>query len=295
MSLFGNYNTPGRGVLKAPQEKKGIFKFFEVYGRHMWKLMELNLLYFVFCIPLTLMVILMLMTSNPIWLLLAIPSVLVGPATAAMTKVCRNYSQERNAFLLHDFWDSFKKNFKQSVFIGIVDVIMIVSVWIACFQFLMNESLPDGSLVFICIMICCATLVFIMHFYIYLEIVALNLSIGSILKNAVFLVFLGVKRNFIALIINLAIISLIVLFLPFSVFAVIFLPLSLMCFTTTFICYPVIQKYIVNPYYEERGERNPELGPITEEDIAENAVFVDRGGSEKEIKATPKAHGKVIK
>ena len=52
MSLFGNYNTPGRGVLKAPQEKKGIFKFFEVYGRHMWKLMELNLLYFVFCIPL---------------------------------------------------------------------------------------------------------------------------------------------------------------------------------------------------------------------------------------------------
>ena len=90
MSLFGNYNTPGRGVLKAPQEKKGIFKFFEVYGRHMWKLMELNLLYFVFCIPLTLMVILMLMTSNPIWLLLAIPSVLIGPATAAMTKVCRN-------------------------------------------------------------------------------------------------------------------------------------------------------------------------------------------------------------
>ena len=60
-----------------------------------------------------------------------------------------------------------------------------------------------------------------MHFYIYLEIVALNLSIGSILKNAVFLVFLGVKRNFIALIINLVIISLIVLFLPFSVFAVI--------------------------------------------------------------------------
>ena len=29
MSLFGNYNTPGRGVLKAPQEKKGIFKFLK--------------------------------------------------------------------------------------------------------------------------------------------------------------------------------------------------------------------------------------------------------------------------
>lgn len=61
-----------------------------------------------------------------------------------------------------------------------------------------------------------------------------------------------------------------------------------MCFTTTFICYPVIQKYIVNPYYEERGERNPELGPITEEDIAENAVFVDRGGSEKRSRRLPR-------
>ncbi len=107
--------------------------------------------------------------------------------------------------------------------------------------------------------------------------------------------FVSLIGLLIALIITLVIISLIVLFLPFSVFAVIFLPLSLMCFTTTFICYPVLQKYIVNSYYEERCECNPELGSITEEDIAENAVFVDRGGSEKEIKAAPKAHGKVIK
>ncbi len=268
-----DYQSSGKGVSKSAPQKKPFFKYWEIFGRKFWKLIELNMLYVLFCIPI----------------------ITFGPATAALTHVMRKFILEQPCFVFDEFFTAFKKNFKQSVFIGIVDVIMIVSVWIACFQFLMSESLPDGSLVFICIMICCATLVFIMHFYIYLEIVALNLSIGSILKNAVFLVFLGVKRNFIALIINLAIISLIVLFLPFSVFAVIFLPLSLMCFTTTFICYPVIQKYIVNPYYEERGERNPELGLITEEDIAENAVFVDRGGSEKEIKAAPKAHGKVIK
>ena len=251
-----DYQSSGKGVSKSAPQKKPFFKYWEIFGRKFWKLIELNMLYVLFCIPI----------------------ITFGPATAALTHVMRKFILEQPCFVFDEFFTAFKKNFKQSVFIGIVDVIMIVSVWIACFQFLMNESLPDGSLVFICIMICCATLVFIMHFYIYLEIVALNLSIGSI-----------------ALIINLVIISLIVLFLPFSVFAVIFLPLSLMCFTTTFICYPVIQKYIVNPYYEERGERNPELGSITEEDIAENAVFVDRGGSEKEIKATPKAHGKVIK
>ena len=188
MSLFGNYNTPGRGVLKAPQEKKGIFKFFEVYGRHMWKLMELNLLYFVFCIPMTLMVILMLMTSNPIWLLLAIPSVLVGPATAAMTKVCRNYSQERNAFLLHDFWDSFKKNFKQGTIMGAIDIIFAIGfmVGIPMYKYWAEQN----SMIYIPFVICisCLIVFFMMHFYIYLMISSTNLNMKQIIKNSFYLV-----------------------------------------------------------------------------------------------------------
>lgn len=267
-----DYQSSGKGVSKAAPQKKPFFKYWEIFGRKFWKLIELNMLYIVFCIPV----------------------ITFGPATAALTHVMRKFILEQPCFVFDEFFTAFKKNFRQSVFIGIIDVILIVSVGIAGFQFFMSATLPEGSLVFICILICCATLVFMMHFYIYLEIVALNLSLGAILKNSVFLVFLGVKRNFLALVINLTIITLIALFLPFSVFVVIFFPLSIMCFTTTFICYPVIQKYVINPYYEERGERNPELG-ITEEDVAENAVFVDRGGTEKEIKAAPKARGKVIK
>lgn len=268
-----DYQSSGKGVSKAAPQKKPFFRYWEIFGRKFWKIIELNMLYVLFCIPV----------------------ITFGPATAALTHVMRKFILEQPCFVFDEFFTAFKKNFKQSVFIGIVDIIMMVSLFVALFQYLALDKLPDGAIVYICIMVCCATLVFMMHFYIYLEIVALKLSLGAILKNAVFLVFLGVKRNFINLVINLAIVTLIVLFLPYSVFAVIFLPLSLMCYTTTFICYPVVQKFIINPYYEERGERNPELGPITEEDIAENAVFVDRGGSEKEIKATPKAHGKVIK
>ena len=77
MKLFGNYDKPGRGVPKAPVEKKGWVKCIEVYGRRVWQLMGLNLLF----------------------LLSIIPVVTIGPAIAAMTKVCRNWSQERNAFL----------------------------------------------------------------------------------------------------------------------------------------------------------------------------------------------------
>ena len=89
MSLFSKYDEPGRGIPKAPVEKKGFFKFMEIYGRRGWKLVQLNLIY----------------------LLALIPIVTFGPATAAMTKVCRNWSQERNAFVWVDFWEAFRKNF----------------------------------------------------------------------------------------------------------------------------------------------------------------------------------------
>ncbi|WP_417718156.1 YesL family protein, partial [Ruminococcus sp.] len=257
MSLFGNYNTPGRGVLKAPQEKKGIFKFFEVYGRHMWKLMELNLLYFVFCIPLTLMVILMLMTSNPIWLLLAIPSVLVGPATAAMTKVCRNYSQERNAFLLHDFWDSFKKNFKQGTIMGAIDIIFAIGfmVGIPMYKYWAEQN----SMIYIPFVICisCLIVFFMMHFYIYLMISSTNLNMKQIIKNSFYLVSLGIKQSLWSLLASLIVIVMMYLFLPYSLFILPFWPLSFICFVTCFNCYPVIRKHVIQPYYDQRGESNP--------------------------------------
>lgn len=268
-----DYQSSGSGVSKIAPQKKPFFRYWEIFGRKFWKIIELNLLYILFCIPV----------------------VTFGPATAALTHVMRKFILEQPCFVFDEFFTAFKKNFKQSVAIGIIDVVGVAALVVALFEFMATDKLPEGMIVYICVFICLATLLYIMHFYIYLEIVALKLSLKAMLKNALLLVFLGVKRNFIALVINLVIITLAVLFLPYSIFVIIVFPLAFMSFTTTFICYPVIQKYIINPYYEEHGERNPELGSISEEDIAENAVFVDRGGSEKEIKAVPKAHGKVIK
>lgn len=264
-----DFQSSGKGVAKGAPEKKPFFKFFEIFGRKFWKIIELNMLFVLFCIPV----------------------VTFGPAMAAMTHVMRKFILEQPCFMFQEFWTAFKKNFKQSLVIGIVDVLCIASLLISLYQFLYVTSLPDGYFVFMCLFIGVGSIFFMMHFYIYLEIVALNLNLPAILKNSLLLVFLGVKRNFLALIINLVIIALIVLFLPYSIFAVVFFPLAWMCFSTVFICYPVIQKFIVNPYYEERGERNPELPPQTE---GEN-LFVDRGGFEQEIKYKEKPKGKVIR
>ena len=60
-----------------------------------------------------------------------------------------------------------------------------------------------------------------------------------------------------------------------------FMPVSFIGFIVVFNCYPVVQKYVINPYYTQRGEVNPEL--VAAEDAG---VFVDRGG--KEAPSTPR-------
>ena len=52
MGLFGNhYERAGSGIAKNAPKKKGIFRFFEIFGRKFWKLFELNLLYFLSFLP----------------------------------------------------------------------------------------------------------------------------------------------------------------------------------------------------------------------------------------------------
>ena len=46
-----------------------------------------------------------------------------------------------------------------------------------------------------------------------------------------------------------------------------------------FNCYPVIRKYVIQPYYDERGERNPELDYVDEDG---ETVFVDAPELEEE-------------
>ncbi|MBQ9375351.1 MAG: YesL family protein [Ruminococcus sp.] len=272
MSLFGNYDTPGKGVPKAPMEKKGIFKFFEVYGRRFWKLLQLNIIYVVFCIPV----------------------VTFGPATAAMTKVARNYSQERNAFVFGDFIDTFKKCFKQSFIMGIIDVVASVLFYIAINVYYHLAQQNSIMYILLVIAISLTIIFFMMHFYIYLMIVSTNLSLKHILKNSLFLVSLGLKGSIITLLTWVLVVLLLVLVYPFTFFVLLIWPLSFMCFVTSFNCYPTIRKYVIQPYYDSRGEDNPEFDYLKAKD--DEVVFEDNPEIETvpEKKQTGKK-GKVIK
>ena len=136
--------------------------------------------------------------------------------------------------------------------------------------------------------------VLLMNFYIFPQIVALNLKMPQILKNSLILAFVNIKGNLITLAFYLIWLALFGIFLIPMLIMLPILPLAWLSFLTVFNCYPAIQKYIINPFYEQQGLRNPELPE--ENDDEEDVIFEDRGGEEAPmvIKKQDKG-GKVIK
>lgn len=299
MGLFYNYENSGSGVAKNGPKKKPFFRFWEQFASKFWKLITVNFLYFIFSgIVLVIASFLLVgFTGNAYLYLVAVPILfLFGPATAAVTQIMRKFVLEKPIFLWDEFKTAYKNNFRQALPVGIFDM-AFCSMFIYGIFFYSEAILNTSSVENYALMIISAAIAvyFLMaHFYIYLEIVSLTLPLGKIVKNALLLTIMGIKVNIINFIVWLLFISAIVLLFPYSVFALPFIPFAWLMFLTAFNCYPVIQKYIINPYYESKGMKNPELPDDDEDD--EDRIFTDRGGSEPEIvKKKAKGIGKIIR
>lgn len=124
---------------------------------------------------------------------------------------------------------------------------------------------------------------------------ATNLSLKNLIKNSFALAFVAMKSNIIILAITIVVlIGMLLLFnYLFPVFMLLlpFFPAAFLWFVTCFNSYPVIQKYVINPYYTSIGEVNPELIDDSSDD---EAVFEDMGGKEKPIEKRKKTKGKRI-
>lgn len=299
MGLFYNYENSGVGVAKNAPKKKPFFRFWEQFFLKFWKILLVNFIFFVFSGLILALLGFMLWgeTGNTYFLFLASPVLIFfGPAAAASMQVMRKFVLEKPIFTFDEFKKSYRANFFQALPVGIFDVLFIAAfVYGISFYTQAIEADPSmGNYALMIISTAIAVYVFIAHFYIYLEIVSLTLPIGKIVKNAVLLTIMGIKVNVINFLISLIFIGLAYLFFPYSTMVLPVIPFGWLMFLYAFNCYPVIQKYIVNPYYESRGERNPELPEEEEED---SHIFTDRGGDEPEIrkKRQTKGVGRIIK
>ncbi len=253
-----------------------------MYFGRFWKMLKLSLLTFLFCIPI----------------------VTVGPALTGMTKVLRAYVLDKDVFIWHEFWKGFSRNLKKSFLTGIIDIIFTVSLICAVnvYPALGDAAEAAGQSGVIYTVLCVisvsfALTVLMMNFYAFPMIAATELSFKNIVKNSFFLTCLGLKKNLITLLILFLTAALLFIGTLVSKLTLVLIPvwaISFCGFVIIFNSYPLIQKYVIDPFYAEKGMDNPEYDYLKPLD-AEDAVFLDKGGEEAPIEGKKKkTKGKTI-
>ena len=197
-----------------------------------------------------------------------------GPANAGMTYILRAYTRGEFAYLWHDFFHTIKKNFFGSILLGFADLLVMILLGYSTYVYYVTPG--GGNTLLFVLMFAMCVIYFIMRFYLYILLITFKLSPIKLIKNALILALLGIKRNFMA-ILGIAVLMLIyvVIFMfsiPFGIIAPFFIIISNGSFISCFAAYPNVKKYMIDPYYSEHPTKDKD-----ELTIEDEPIFIDRG------------------
>lgn len=263
-NLFGiDYEKAGKGVPEDGSREGGFLRFFKIIQRKFWAMIRVNLLQVLFSLPAFGFSVLLLsymyvpVTPDNLdfdfslrifigFMLVSLQVVTTGPLHAGFIYILRNYSREENAFVWSDFIKGIRDNWKRSLAVMIIDLLVAFIVSFT-YMFYSTHAGEAGAMseVSRVILIIIALLYAMMHMYIYPMMVTLDLTVKQLYGNA--LRFAVAK-----FLPNLGILAIIVLFglLLFvntlaGLFALLLAGYSLTGFLSTFYAYGAIDKYIV--------------------------------------------------
>jgi uncharacterized membrane protein YesL len=196
---FFDYTRPGKGVRKDEPKRSHFAMFWILLQRKFFKIIQTNFLFLVCCLPLLAVIFCYLfgfIPSLPVFFALLAVSILpVGPGAAGMTYILRNFANEQPVFLLSDFWDTFRSNFRQAAIYGyLVAAVGIALYWTGSFYSL-NAPQNPWMYVPLCIILFLAITFLLANFTIFLMIVTLDLPLPAIIKNGFLLGGLCLKSN----------------------------------------------------------------------------------------------------
>ncbi len=240
MSLFTRYDKEGPGVPKNARPKKTFAVFFETLFRNAWKMIPVSLVYsLLFLVP-------------------------CGFAAVGITGVTRNLCRGRHSFGLSDFFMTIKKNWKQALGMGFLNVILTVLIVLAGrFYFSYAES---GGL-FFTIALGVSVFLFlyfsVMKFYIWFMVITFDLPAKAIYRNSFKFAVINLKNNVIILLSMVAYWAVmlglyLLLHTPFalaviSFLAVFFYP-TYRYLLIQFGVFESIKKHMIDPYYAEHPD-----------------------------------------
>lgn len=225
MGLFGGgYAKPGKGVSKEEAAKRN---YFDILGRHFWDLVKLNLLFVVcniiFIAAAVLLALPYLMNFEEFldgiiqakYVLLPplpfVPFMMMGPFIAGLTYVLRNWSRQEHAFLVSDFFEHTKKNWRQGLQMSVIST-TATFLYLTAVIFYLKSGLP--AMIVLAISAVIGFVMLAMSFYTYPMIVTFDMKLRDILKNAWIFAMAKLPQNLFFLIVISAVHLLLLYYLP---------------------------------------------------------------------------------
>lgn len=208
------------------------------------------------------------LATNIFWILSLLVIFTFGLVNVGTSYILRNMVKGEPIFMWSDFWYAIKRNWKQGLILGILDIVFmfVIAYDILFFYYNIGSFLANVSFWFSLFL---AVLYIFMRYYMYIVMVTFELSIFKILKNAVIFALLGFKRNIMALLGTVLVLfitgGLFSVFVPLGVIVPFTIMFSTCSYMGAYAAFPKIKQYMIDPYYEEEEPDDTE------------AVFKDRG------------------
>lgn len=284
---FFDYTKPGKGVSKEELDKTGLALYFDILLRRFWKFATLNLIYLIASIP-AIVIGWFISTYAVTWLAslaqiefsgdfaasLSLLSIFVtivllqlcgsGPASAGMSYVLRKYVNDTHSWVLSDFIDNIKSNFKQSIGVYLINIV-IVCLYMVSFVFYTYAMTGMMALLLRSIVTVVAAVFFMMQMYTYQLMVSFELRFRDIYRNAFILVMAKLPWNILTAAVTVALmyaafsLTMSVPLAGIVVIAALFY--SIINFTQIFMTNNVIKKMLLEPAMA--------ASPAVEEEIIE--------------------------
>jgi len=191
-----------------------------------------------------------------------------GWQSVGATYISRSLVRADPVFTFSDYFRGIKKNLKQGFVIGIIDAIVL---FLLVFDFCYLYATPTDVFSEILMFITAGLLIIysIVRKYIYLLAITFDMKTFKIFKNALIFTVLGIKRNLVGALGSILLlvfnITLGILCLSFNFIIPLMLPLvyfiGLSYYISTYSVYPVIDKYMIEPYkkaHPEEVKEDPE-------------------------------------
>lgn len=224
MGIFKpNFQKEGTGVEKNEPPKEGLYLFFELLIPRLWDLVKLNIVFIIYCLPI----------------------VTIAPAFGALTSMTMDIVRKKPIlFMLKDFNEAFKSNWKQSFICGFLSCILF---FILYYSSAFYYKLSQGNSILYAIFFLCIFMTVLLLFawiYIFPILTTISLTIKDIFKNSVFLSILCLKHTILGAFVYGFIFIGTIIYLPL-VFPLIFIIIfSLLSFISSFTSWYGISKYL---------------------------------------------------